>query len=417
MLKTHVLLTFILVALLCTSEVLGQNFTSSPYSRFGIGDIASQGYSRNKGMGQTGIALRSNLHINNLNPASFSVLDSTSFLFEFGGSANFYNYKTTLNEQSGNDANFEYFALAFSAKNWWGVSLGVRQISNVGYDLYFLNNNEQIGDYSVNYIGKGGVNKVYVTNSFQLMPRFSLGFSLNYNWGKIASTRQVAFAGGGSLPIFTEEKTHLGNFNVDFGAQFEGKLNEKTTYVTGATFANKTDITSNFSNFQYRTSTSDTISYVSGKSNGIQLPNTFGIGFAINKSDRLVLSMDYRHEAWESVTYFGEENLDELTNSSTLAAGFEFTPNRNSLSNYFDRVSYRGGFNYTNSYLKINDQQIDCYALTLGVGFPVKSTYINTALEFATRGKTENELVKENFVKLSVAFTMFESWFNKILYD
>ena len=57
---------------------------SSPYSRYGLGDLQSSAFGRATAMGGAGIASRYNLQINSANPASYTAIDSLNFLFEFG---------------------------------------------------------------------------------------------------------------------------------------------------------------------------------------------------------------------------------------------------------------------------------------------------------------------------------------------
>ena len=52
----------------------------SPYSVFGVGDIARQGTAYNKSMGGVGIASRNNRFINYLNPAAVAARDTLSFM-------------------------------------------------------------------------------------------------------------------------------------------------------------------------------------------------------------------------------------------------------------------------------------------------------------------------------------------------
>ena len=56
----------------------------SPYSVFGVGDIARQGTAYNKSMGGVGIASRNNRFINYLNPAAVAARDTLSFMLDFG---------------------------------------------------------------------------------------------------------------------------------------------------------------------------------------------------------------------------------------------------------------------------------------------------------------------------------------------
>ena len=62
----------------------GQKLINSPYSRFTIGTLEPVGSFRNLGMGGIGTALRDNSSISYSNPASYSSLDTNSFIFDFG---------------------------------------------------------------------------------------------------------------------------------------------------------------------------------------------------------------------------------------------------------------------------------------------------------------------------------------------
>ena len=75
---------FIILLIIQGSIAYGQNNTSSPYSGFGIGELEMSAGGQNSGMGQTGIALRSNLFMNMANPASLTAIDRQSFLFDMG---------------------------------------------------------------------------------------------------------------------------------------------------------------------------------------------------------------------------------------------------------------------------------------------------------------------------------------------
>ncbi len=73
----NLVVTFIVIFSI-TLPLLSQFNTYSPYTRFGLGDLARQGVGQNLAMGGTGIAIHEGNRINYLNPASFSALDSTS---------------------------------------------------------------------------------------------------------------------------------------------------------------------------------------------------------------------------------------------------------------------------------------------------------------------------------------------------
>ena len=56
----------------------------TPYSIFGVGEIAKEGNAYTKSMGGTGIATRNRRFINYTNPAAVSARDSLAFMADFG---------------------------------------------------------------------------------------------------------------------------------------------------------------------------------------------------------------------------------------------------------------------------------------------------------------------------------------------
>ena len=73
-----------------------QTIITSPYSRYGVGDLTNNTNAWNFAMGGTAIGLRSPNHINLNNPASYTAFDSSSFVFEGGVVFNYVQLKTCL---------------------------------------------------------------------------------------------------------------------------------------------------------------------------------------------------------------------------------------------------------------------------------------------------------------------------------
>ena len=61
-----------------------QKLVNSPLSRFNLGSMEPAGPFRSIGMGGVGTAIRDNSAIYFSNPASYSSLDTNSFVFDFG---------------------------------------------------------------------------------------------------------------------------------------------------------------------------------------------------------------------------------------------------------------------------------------------------------------------------------------------
>src|SRR5437762_2590918 len=108
--------------------------TNSPYSRFGIGDIQSQSFLKNKGMGGTSRAFSSPFNINFVNPASLSSLLLTTFEIAVAGNVTEFE-SGSLKQQSGTSS-LNYFALGFPIKaNKWGTAFGLLPFTNTGYNI------------------------------------------------------------------------------------------------------------------------------------------------------------------------------------------------------------------------------------------------------------------------------------------
>ena len=61
----------LVLSALTTLPVFAQNSTNSPYSQYGLGDLADEGVGFNKGMGGVGYAFHKGNEVNPLNPAAY----------------------------------------------------------------------------------------------------------------------------------------------------------------------------------------------------------------------------------------------------------------------------------------------------------------------------------------------------------
>ena len=129
---------------------------------------------------------------------------------------------------------------------------------------------------------------------------------------------------------------------------------------------------------------------------------------------------------WSSLTVDGQNpgigQSPAFQDSKTINIGGQFTPDINSLHSYFSRTDYRIGFIYDQSYLSFNDVTIKTYAFTVGLGLPLppnNTTFykINFAAEFGQTGTLQNNLVKNNFVSLSLSFTFNDLWFQRFKFQ
>ena len=63
-------------------SAVAQNNTNSPYTRYGYGQLSEQGSSNSRAMGGIAYGLRDKYQTNFANPASYTAVDSLTFIFD-----------------------------------------------------------------------------------------------------------------------------------------------------------------------------------------------------------------------------------------------------------------------------------------------------------------------------------------------
>jgi len=188
------LLVSLVITIIISTPLFGQFNTYSPYTRFGLGDMAKQGVAQNQAMGGTGLAIHEGNRINYLNPASFSSLDSTSVYLDFGANSFHNHYQTENFSNTWWNMNLHHVAFASSIGKYMGFSAGIVPYSSIGYNI-----KQEYNDYThglamdTYYKGEGGIMNFYTGTSIKLLDRVSLGVTMNYLMGKLTREREVNF--------------------------------------------------------------------------------------------------------------------------------------------------------------------------------------------------------------------------------
>ena len=108
-----------------------------------------------------------------------------------------------------------------------------------------------------------------------------------------------------------------------------------------------------------------------------------------------------------------------FVNASSIALGGFFVPDYNSFSSYWKRATYRAGLHFENTGLEINNETINEFGISFGVGLPVGNIFSNANLgfELGKRGTTNQNLVQENFFNVNISLSLNDRWFQKRKYN
>ncbi len=375
-------------------------------------------------MGGTSIAQRSKYFINYSNPASYSVFDSTSFVFDVAVYSKFSTFLTTDIKQEANYTSLGYLTLGFPVARHWRTSLGVIPYSNVGYIVKFDSTYENIGTASFENTGTGGLNKIYWGNGFSISKHLSLGFNLTYVFGTIDKDKAVLIQADTALNSKVVNNTQVGGFLTDLGLQYQWNLKNNYFLTLGLVYSPSLDLNAKSNDLSYtflrNASTGvdnilDTVYYSPNTKGTIKIPQKLGFGANYGKINQWDIGIDAQWQDWSKYRYYGESN--DLQNSLRVSIGGRFMPTAG-FGSYIRRLNYRAGVRFEKSYLYLNDKSINNFGVSFGIGFPLpKLSSLNVGFEYGSGGTMANNLIKENFFRISLGVSFYDRWFLKQRYD
>ena len=426
---------FLLFALLFSLQVLSQSSVNSPYTRYGVGDLVYNKYTRFMALGGLSLAQRGPGMVNFSNPASFSAFDTNSLVLETGLVGTLSEISTSTLSQTNKNVTFGYLLLGFPVlkrkydttsvgTTAWGCSFGLIPFSSVGYRMKTVDSTQVYGTTTSVYEGDGGLNQVYFGNSFRPIKNLSIGVNASLLFGSLGLNRTLLFSNTNYHSLYAETDAVISDLKFDLGLQYHAKIGKAGFFNFGFTYSNPAELKSRNDTLVYSyyvtssnaTSILDTITNVSEAGGYLNLPSSIGVGFLFGNRQTFLAGVDFTMQDWSKYSYFGQ--TDSLANSKQISAGIQFSPynaDKNKTPGYWQKIQYRVGFRYADTYLKLRNTQLKETAVTFGFGLPLRKTktMIHLSFELGKRGTLENDLIEEKFGRVSVAFSLFDKWFYK----
>ena len=421
----------LIVFLLITSITsFAQRTNSSPYSFFGIGEEFSSKTVEQNSMGGIGVAFSHYKYLNFTNPAAYSDLRFTTYAF--GLLNNDLTVKDASGSQNATSTSLSYFTLAFPIGKKAGFSFGMQPISSIGYSLInrVLDVNGDATEVTL-FSGNGGVNKLHGGFGIKVSERLSLGIETDFSFGKVDNSIVNQRANVSLATKYNESSTIRGG-SVTIGAQYKEELEEELVLSLGLALklSNNLEVegTDDLYSFSYGGSgveiPRDTIS--SGTIIGnYKLPTKTTIGASLGKLDKWYAGMEYEiQDAIETTGFLSSTNAAyNYGESSRFSLGGFYIPKINSISSYWDRVTYRAGVRLEKTGLLVdgsgnatNFTAIDDFGISFGLGLPLGNRHssVNMGLEFGKKGTTSNNLIQENYFNFRLSLSLTDiSWFQK----
>lgn len=420
---------------------------NSPYSRYGIGELASPYFSNQAGWGGQTAAFHDPYHLNIANPASFAYLRSTAL--ETGIYTKYSNYKTGDISQAEWSGNLSHLAIGFTLKSpinevldkkkspWnYAMGLGLTPYSRVGYNIETRDTLPDIEDVQSRFQGSGGLYRITWTGAAK---HKNTAFGLNLGWlfGKTVYESTTVFYDTSSvqLPTFQDnarQDIRANGFVWNVGVQHDFVLqtaeNDKdipTRWVTlGLSGEGTHKIRAIEDRFQIRSrgllsngnySDADTLTAVVDARRNLTLPATFALGAQYVKANKFKLGAQIGMDFWSS--YENEARPQTFRNTFSVSGGVEFIPDHISYNRFLKRVRYRAGAYFRQDPRNVADKDLNDLGLTLGLGLPIvlprqQASFVNLSLEIGKLGT--DTPIEETYFRFTAGFTLNDNtWFYK----
>lgn len=411
-------------------DAFAQSGTNSPYSQFGLGVLSDQTSGFNRGMNGLGLGFREHNQVNYLNPASYSAIDSLSFIFDVGASGQITNFQDGDVKKNANNADLEYVVAGFRLFRHLGVSAGLIPFTNIGYN--YSNSNYVGGSLSTlatnTYSGSGGVHEVYFGAGWEPFKGFSIGANIGYLWGDYERSLINSYSDSYANTLSKYYTGDVRSYKLDVGVQYTAHVMKKDWLTLGVTYTlgHKlgADPQCQVISTNSSTSVSDTATYV--VNNGLEMPDMFGVGLTWNHDNKWKVGIDYSLQKWADTEYpeYSVVNdvpqytlqKDLFKDRHKFTIGGEYIPKANS-RNFFNRIHYRAGVSYATPYIKVNGQDGPKeISASIGFGIPIMNAYNNRSVLNISGQFVRSDasgLIKENTFRINIGLTFNERWFAK----
>ncbi len=423
--------------------------TYSPYSMYGLGELATPGNVAMRSMGGVGLGMYSYTMVNLLNPAAYGNMTRKSFIFDFGVDAGHYRNNqmksaNSLVKTAYNSVNFHEIAFQMPLAKNVGFGFSLTPYSSVGYKMYRDEMSEDIlgniGRVRYQWDGEGDITEVKAGVGWRPFKRFSVGVAMLYYWGNITRnyTSQVSnmITGSGTYSSTTGVDSYVvSNIKAQAGIQFHIISNTKRMFSLGATYDLGGSLKPRVTQSVYVNNLLQTVVRDKSEKGPLRLPQQISAG-VFYQDVHVRWGLDYVYQDWGSENADYSESIDKgvvvnYTDTHTLKFGLEITPKAMDVRNYLNRIAYRVGARAGELYQTFGGSKIRQYAVTAGLGFPLRlfgGSSIDVGFEYGMRrpemvvvdvdGVNAN-LVNQNYFKVSLGLTLFgeDRWFQRYKFD
>ena len=413
--KITTILVFSVFCLSGVCPVKAQTGVNSPYSRYGLGLLSDQSTGITKSMGGIGAGFRYPNTLNIKNPASYSTVDTLTFVADLGFALQNGNFNENGVSVNARNAYIDHLAMQFRIFPKVGMTVGFMPFSNVGYGFsktYLIPYDDTKVSVTDSYSGTGGVRQFIGGLGWRPTKWLSVGANASYLSGDIIHYISNTYS---SSEIQSRNKTYyaeMSAFKFDFGLQGTVALGDRNL-VLGVTFAPAQKLESE----TYVTDV-HSVSDTTFIADAFSLPDMLSAGFTY-KWKKGLLGADVSYQSWSKADFFGQKTgCDRLS----AAAGVMYRPDESN-RNLLKRTAYEFGLNVAQPYYNVGNLKGPMqFGVSAGFTVPINTSYnsisyLHVSGEYVRVQPMSKGLITENYLRINIGVTFMERWFMKLMVD
>lgn len=427
-------LTVLVCALFPFLPAAAQTGVFNPYSQLGIGLPVLNPVTPMAGMGGGFNAIRSGSYINFYNPASYSAYDNV--LLQFGMEAQSVTARRDNGVRKASLASFNQLALGIPIiKDRLGMSFGYTPYTNVGYSFQSSERLIELPDtvdIRYQYDGKGGTDRFHIGFGGSPVKGLSIGFNTYFYLGNLERSKTSYFPSNfSSKNIQSVDITRIADVGADFGIQYSIDFKDKKTkldkyrltlggtYTLGKKMAAKnTSVARYFETLPDQFYNQDTLA--AKQKVKLTFPHSFGAGISFGQPEFWQLNADFNMNMWSGFRYADGSPENLFGDAYRVSLGGEVRPGGKNRKNIFNRMTYRLGGRYGESFLRPGGVPYREIGGSIGLGIPILfndlmdrkiESAINVALEYGVSVPGSPLYTREQMVRFVLSFNLKAKWF------
>ena len=315
--------------------------------------------------------------------------------------------------KSMSSAGLDYIGVAIPTK-YFGFGFGIIPHTSVGYKLSYLETVTDEEDTLNLFEGEGGINKVFFSIGFRPLKYLSLGFTLNYNFGRIIY-ETGRFLDQVALGTVMENRSSVSGLDFKLSSHLEIPIMDALELQAMLSYAPEANLTSTNSRFFNTRSITENTNYGESveislidfglKRTNIRIPDIISFGLGVGEEKKWFVGAQYTMNAIQNFSheFISLANVG-YENAYQFSLGGFYIPDQSSITSYWKRIVFRMGFRHELTGIVINNFGLKETGINFGFGLPLAGfSNTNIGFEYASRG-TDGNTYKEDFWSFRIGF-------------